>query len=56
MSRKDETDSKMESIEVTVVDRCEGCEPTDIDLSPGMFNKLAAEELGGIKGEWIWLD
>ncbi len=56
VSRKDERDGKMKSIDVTVVDRCEGCEPADLDLSPGMFDKLAARYLGRVNAEWEWLE
>jgi hypothetical protein len=43
------------SVDVTVVDRCTGCQPTDIDLSPGVFNRLANPDLGRVVGEWAWL-
>jgi hypothetical protein len=43
------------TIDVTVVDRCEACEPNDIDLSPKMFNELALEQQGRVKATWSWL-
>ena len=56
VSRIDERDGKRKSIDCTVVDRCEGCKAEDVDLSPGMYNKIAAEDLGRVRGEWAWLD
>lgn len=56
VSRMDERDGKRKSIDCRVVDRCEGCKAEDVDLSPGMYNKIAAEELGRVRGEWAWLD
>ncbi|KAI6380612.1 hypothetical protein MCOR25_001549 [Pyricularia grisea] len=44
-----------DSIELTVVDRCEACQPTDLDLSPAAFRMLADESRGRIKGEWQWV-
>ncbi|ELQ35685.1 riboflavin aldehyde-forming enzyme [Pyricularia oryzae Y34] len=43
------------AIEVEVVDRCEGCRPTDLDLSPAAFRRLADESRGRVKGEWQWV-
>ncbi|KAK1963411.1 hypothetical protein LY78DRAFT_660350 [Colletotrichum sublineola] len=44
------------SVDVTVVDRCTGCEPTDLDLSPAGFERLADKGEGRVKGTWSWLD
>ncbi|KAK1992625.1 hypothetical protein LX36DRAFT_588024 [Colletotrichum falcatum] len=44
------------SVDVTVVDRCTGCEPTDLDLSPAVFERLADKGEGRVKGTWSWLD
>ncbi|KAK2733731.1 hypothetical protein FQN57_001958 [Myotisia sp. PD_48] len=44
------------SVDVTVVDRCVGCKPTDIDVSRSVFNKLALAEQGRVLVEWAWLD
>ncbi|KAL8935480.1 MAG: hypothetical protein Q9211_004677 [Gyalolechia sp. 1 TL-2023] len=44
------------SVLVTVVDRCQGCEADDIDLSPSAFGKLADEEEGRVKVRWAWAD
>ncbi|KAK1976198.1 RlpA-like double-psi beta-barrel-protein domain-containing protein-containing protein [Colletotrichum cereale] len=44
------------SVDVTVVDRCTGCEPTDLDLSPAVFDRLADKGEGRVKGTWSWLD
>jgi Lytic transglycolase len=43
------------TIDVTVVDRCVGCQATDIDLSPAMFNQLANPDQGRVVGKWAWL-
>ncbi|KAL8342809.1 hypothetical protein RB598_004262 [Gaeumannomyces tritici] len=43
------------SVDVAVVDRCEGCKPTDLDLSPSAFQRLAREEDGRVVGQWRWL-
>ncbi|KAK3315668.1 RlpA-like double-psi beta-barrel-protein domain-containing protein-containing protein [Apodospora peruviana] len=42
-------------VNVTVMDRCTGCEVTDLDLSPGVFGLLADEAEGRVKGRWRWL-
>ncbi|GJC96737.1 SCP-like extracellular protein [Colletotrichum higginsianum] len=44
------------SVDVTVVDRCTGCEPTDLDLSPAVFERLADKDEGRVTGTWTWLD
>ncbi|KAI9046727.1 hypothetical protein LZ554_009465 [Drepanopeziza brunnea f. sp. 'monogermtubi'] len=44
------------SVDVTVVDKCMGCEPTDLDLSIKMFTTLADESLGRVVGTWAWLN
>jgi len=43
------------SIDVTVVDRCVGCNADDLDLSPSAFDDLAAQALGRVTGRWAWL-
>ena len=32
-----------------------GCEPTDIDVSPGAFKQLADPSLGRVEVTWAWL-
>ena len=44
------------SIDLTVVDRCVGCQPTDIDVSITAFGKLADPDLGRVTTQWSWLD
>ncbi|KMU78297.1 riboflavin aldehyde-forming enzyme [Coccidioides immitis RMSCC 3703] len=44
------------SVDVTVVDRCVACEPTDIDVSVSVFEKLALVEQGRVDVEWAWLE
>jgi len=43
------------SIDLTVVDRCVGCQATDLDLSYSAFDYLADMSLGRVIGEWAWL-
>ncbi|OBZ74582.1 Papain inhibitor [Grifola frondosa] len=38
------------SVTVTVTDRCAGCQPGDIDLSPAAFDQLADPSVGRIHG------
>ncbi|EKM53476.1 uncharacterized protein PHACADRAFT_259886 [Phanerochaete carnosa HHB-10118-sp] len=41
------------SVTVTVVDRCVGCGPWDLDFSPAAFTKLAPESVGRLESvEW----
>lgn len=40
------------SVVVTAVDRCEGCKPYDLDLSPAAFSQLAHQDVGRIKITW----
>ncbi|UPX20794.1 uncharacterized protein EKO05_0011014 [Ascochyta rabiei] len=54
-TRVDERTGKQVSIDVKVVDRCTGCEPTDLDVSPAMFDKLADHALGRVTMTWAWL-
>lgn len=44
------------SVDLTVVDRCTGCQPTDLDVSLSVFEKLADQDLGRVNVEWNWLD
>lgn len=43
-----------QTIDVTVVDTCEGCAQFDIDLSPGAFQALAPLSAGRIQVDWEW--
>ena len=43
-------------VEAVVVDRCEGCEPRDLDLSPELFGALAEEDEGRVQGLWEWVE
>ncbi|KAF2125030.1 hypothetical protein P153DRAFT_300866 [Dothidotthia symphoricarpi CBS 119687] len=54
-TRVNEQTGKSVSIDVTVVDRCTGCAPTDLDVSPAMFKKVANEDLGRVLVTWAWL-
>jgi len=45
------------SVTVEVTDRCEGCELTDLDFSPGAFDKIADPAIGRLDGvTWVWLN
>jgi len=46
---------KANGVEVTVVDRCTGCKPTDLDFSPGAFKGIAEEWEGRVGIEWAWV-
>ncbi|KAK7685814.1 hypothetical protein QCA50_011160 [Cerrena zonata] len=39
-----------QTVTVTVVDRCEGCQINDIDLSPTAFQQLASLDAGRLSG------
>lgn len=54
-TRVDERTGKQVSVDLTVVDRCTGCEPTDLDVSPAMFDKMADHDLGRVTMTWAWL-
>ncbi|KAH6611910.1 RlpA-like double-psi beta-barrel-protein domain-containing protein-containing protein [Boeremia exigua] len=54
-TRVDERTGKQVSIDLTVVDRCTGCEPTDLDVSPAMFDRMADHDLGRVVMTWAWL-
>ena len=43
------------AVEVTVVDRCTGCKPQDLDFSPTAFNAVAEEWEGRVGIEWAWV-
>lgn len=43
-------------MQVTVVDRCEGCERDDVDLSESAFGKVAKMEEGRVRGAWEWVE
>ncbi|KAK0613248.1 RlpA-like double-psi beta-barrel-protein domain-containing protein-containing protein, partial [Immersiella caudata] len=43
------------TVEVMVVDRCEGCSPTDLDLSTSAFGRLALPSRGRVRASWQWL-
>lgn len=43
------------SVEVTVVDSCEGCAENDLDFSPSAFSQIADQGLGRIDITWDWV-
>lgn len=44
------------SIDLTVVDRCTGCKPTDIDTTMSVFADLASIAQGRVSVSWSWLE
>lgn len=44
------------SIDLTVVDRCTGCQPTDIDTTRSVFAELATIDEGRVLASWSWLE
>ena len=44
------------SVDLTVVDRCTGCQPKDIDVTINTFGDLADVDLGRVLVEWNWLE
>lgn len=53
--RFDEARGERRSIDLKVVDRCTGCQPDDIDVSPSAFDKVASRDQGRVKVTWAWL-
>ncbi|THH20639.1 hypothetical protein EW146_g764 [Bondarzewia mesenterica] len=44
------------SVTITVTDRCEACQLTDLDFSPSAFSQLADQSIGRISGmTWDWI-
>jgi len=44
------------SMDLTVVDRCTGCQPNDLDTTTGVFDTLAEREQGRVEVVWAWLE
>ncbi|OAP62366.1 hypothetical protein AYL99_04569 [Fonsecaea erecta] len=44
------------SVDLTVVDRCTGCQPMDIDVTINTFAELADVDLGRVLVQWNWLE
>ena len=44
------------SIDLKVVDRCTGCQSTDIDVTRSVFKALASIDEGRVGVEWSWLE
>jgi expansin (peptidoglycan-binding protein) len=43
------------SVDLTVVDRCTGGQPTDLDVTISVFKKLANVDDGRVQVQWAWL-
>lgn len=56
ITRYDASKGGNSSADVTVVDRCTGCQPDDLDLSLSVFERLAEETEGRVVGSWAWLN
>ncbi|KAL8641754.1 MAG: hypothetical protein Q9228_001471 [Teloschistes exilis] len=54
--RRDQGHSRRKNVTVTVMDRCEGCQLSDIDISPAAFEHLADLDEGRVGVEWSWVD
>lgn len=44
------------SVDLTVVDRCTGCKPTDIDTTRSVFADMADIDEGRVTMDWSWLE
>ncbi|KIW61879.1 hypothetical protein PV05_01950 [Exophiala xenobiotica] len=44
------------SVDLTVVDRCTGCQPTDLDVTIDTFAMLADVDSGRVDVVWNWLE
>ncbi|KAJ5496498.1 hypothetical protein N7463_008485 [Penicillium fimorum] len=42
-------------IDVTLVDRCEGCGEFDVDVSRGVFEQLGNIDEGRVHTDWWWI-
>lgn len=42
-------------IDVTLVDRCEGCGEFDIDVTRGVFEALGNLDEGRVRTDWWWI-
>lgn len=49
-------EGKNVTVEGYVGDRCPGCAPTALDLSPVLFKKIGTESMGRIGIKWAWVD
>jgi expansin (peptidoglycan-binding protein) len=53
--RFDDVRGEERSVDLTVVDRCTGCEPNDIDVSYLAFDQIASRDKGRVEVTWAWL-
>ncbi|KIM37889.1 hypothetical protein M413DRAFT_13082 [Hebeloma cylindrosporum] len=49
-------DYQGKSVTVAAVDKCAGCQPNDIDLSPAAFDQLASRDAGRIAVNWYYVN
>ena len=55
-SRYDEQYGQQRSVDLTVADRCTGCQPDDLDTTIGAFERLAPSVDGRVEVTWAWLE
>jgi hypothetical protein len=55
-TRFNEQTGTQRSVDLTVVDRCVGCQPTDLDVTTSVFDQLGPRDWGRIGVTWAWLD
>jgi len=55
-TRYDSSVGAWRSADLTVQDRCVGCQPNDIDTTTTVFDQLAVEAQGRVNVTWAWLD
>ena len=53
--RYDDVRGEWRSVDLTVVDRCTGCEPNDLDVSYSAFDQIASRDKGRVDVTWAWL-
>lgn len=54
--RRDTEGRGEQTIDVTVVDRCTGCAPTDLDTTIAVFERVARKDDGRVTASWAWLE
>ncbi|SMR51686.1 unnamed protein product [Zymoseptoria tritici ST99CH_3D1] len=51
----DQDRGQQRSVDLRVVDRCTGCDPTDLDVTEDVFKGLASVDRGRVEVKWAWL-
>jgi hypothetical protein len=55
-ARHTTTTGHSRTVDLTVVDRCVGCKPNDLDITQPTFNYLAPDGNGRTNVTWAWMD